>query len=134
MKQFIKVHAISSDGTKRVELVITSTVGIVSIIPDDGFTNINYEKHGVRVTETIEELYDLIYPTPFITLFAVSKDLGDSIPREIIEVTLPIDQIKSIGLHMEDDQVGQTAIELSESVIYVRETRAEIKELIRNAI
>ena len=129
MKQFIKVHLIPNVD-RAVSFGIIPVARIESIVLDDEFTCINYKKHAVRVTETVEEVYNLIYPSPFITLHAVNaRD-----PSIIHPVSLRASAITGLTSPNLDLDQSKTAVDVGDGQCLVDETKAQIEELIRNAL
>ena len=129
MKQFIKVHLIPNVD-RAVSFGIIPVARIESIVLDDEFTCINYKKHAVRVTETVEEVYNLIYPSPFITLHAVNtRD-----PSIVNPTSLRASTITGLTNPNLDLDQSKTAVDVGDGQYLVDETKAQIEELIRNAL
>ncbi len=132
MKKCILLHAIDPRDSAQVDLVGIITSRIESIIPirgSLGVTAVNLtDGDSYRVTETVQEIHDRIYPNPFIELDVIGKD-------NIVQSNPILVRRRNIEAVTRTNKTGAEyllAVEVKGSAYIVKNSLASLKEMLND--
>ena len=130
MKQFILLHAASSTDSKQIDAILIPTARIERTCPArdaKALTAVNLMNGGsYRVVETVEEIHDLIYPSPFVEIEAVNRDN----PEKHDPILIRRELIQAVTLTNKSGVEHLYAVEVEDGVYVVKNSLSFLKDLL----